>query len=558
MSVLRLPRLIFSGKFQADPSTVNNDPAHFDSLNFKPEYQLPETQTAPNGWWNPKGTGNWQFSQCVVTRVVYRDGTTCDDPQVDPIVGTSILSNPAGTSARIVDLDSQNQLVSSIWGLTVVAGQPGAFGFSGRFAVAAFQDLGTRATAAGAGDFPAGAGWQSVLSPVQWIGAAQSRYLTELAEGGPPSTLSMKFNVDGYNMTSSSTEFTFGRVVGAIAPYLEGEPRRFVAARALDPVAGGSLANSAYAEIVDHRLTIDLGNSLPTVAPGGVLVDLGALDLAIVTGAGPKIIGPIPYLSAGFYEKSAGIVSFTLTDDQLQAAQSNPLAIVSHGSNLAQLREASDGIWVRADDTVFRLNPGDPATTEFRATRFGKPAAGVTIRLGFDPTLLLQQQNQGPIPGPAVVGQPTSALSFSSSITTGPDGSATLTITASDPGNPRQYIDGQVYVLTYGPGAAPPAVGQVQEPSRLLHLLVWSSYTPPATPTWTHDVQPILIQYANLYPVMKDYVDLSSFDDVSSKAILIKQVFSLGPDRPEYMPVTRDLSAKKSAMIIQWCDNPVE
>jgi hypothetical protein len=31
MSYLGLPRLTFAGQFQADPSTVNNDPEHFDS-----------------------------------------------------------------------------------------------------------------------------------------------------------------------------------------------------------------------------------------------------------------------------------------------------------------------------------------------------------------------------------------------------------------------------------------------------------------------------------------------------------------------------------------------
>ncbi len=31
MSYLGYPRLHFSGRFQADPSTVNNDPAHFDA-----------------------------------------------------------------------------------------------------------------------------------------------------------------------------------------------------------------------------------------------------------------------------------------------------------------------------------------------------------------------------------------------------------------------------------------------------------------------------------------------------------------------------------------------
>ena len=39
MSYLGLPRLTFAGQFQADPSTVNNDPEHFDPSRFKGRYQ---------------------------------------------------------------------------------------------------------------------------------------------------------------------------------------------------------------------------------------------------------------------------------------------------------------------------------------------------------------------------------------------------------------------------------------------------------------------------------------------------------------------------------------
>jgi hypothetical protein len=31
---------VFSGQFQADVSIVNNDPAHFDTAHFQPNYDL--------------------------------------------------------------------------------------------------------------------------------------------------------------------------------------------------------------------------------------------------------------------------------------------------------------------------------------------------------------------------------------------------------------------------------------------------------------------------------------------------------------------------------------
>lgn len=39
MSYLNFPRLTFSGQFQADVSTVNNDTRHFDNDTFNSDFQ---------------------------------------------------------------------------------------------------------------------------------------------------------------------------------------------------------------------------------------------------------------------------------------------------------------------------------------------------------------------------------------------------------------------------------------------------------------------------------------------------------------------------------------
>jgi len=41
MSYLNPLRLHFAGRFQANPSTVNNDPQHFDNATFTANDQLP-------------------------------------------------------------------------------------------------------------------------------------------------------------------------------------------------------------------------------------------------------------------------------------------------------------------------------------------------------------------------------------------------------------------------------------------------------------------------------------------------------------------------------------
>jgi hypothetical protein len=557
MSYLQWPRLVFSGQFQADVSTVNNDPEHFDSSKFQPNYQQPG-QT--NGWWNPTGTGAWRLKGCTVQQVTYRDGSICDDPAQDSIVGAPVNDDESGVEAKLVDLDSEQQMVSQIWGLKIILGASGGpIGFSSDFEVTAFSDLFARFPA-GQPDSFFGAMFQSILELTEWRGAGSSRFLQELSQGAPPTRLSIKFNVDGFNDDSTSSGFTFGRVVGSIGPYDAAEPKHFVAGRALAPV-GSSVLNTAYATIVDNILAIDLGNSLTTTAPGGPLADQGELRLVILKANGPLLrVGDIPYSESQWYQKTAGIITFPLTAEQLSQAMTSPLAVVggAAGAGPPLLAEADDGIWIRADTYVFRLNPGDHATTTFFATTFGKRTPGLKISLGYDATIMAGQTTQGPIPGPSVVGEPHSALSFPATSTTGSDGSVSVTLQASDPGKPRGYIDGQVYGVTYGPGPTAPAVASVTNPSLILSALVWSGDSAPGQPTWIKDVLPIFVQYSNLYPVMKPFVDLSDFDDVVAKRMLVKQVFSLPASDPFYMPVTRDLSRAKQAMILAWLDNPLK
>src|SRR5262250_2393962 len=101
MSYLFPPRLTFSGQFQADVSTVNNDPEHFDSRNFQPNYDLAQNANSMNGWWNPRGTGAWRFFGCKVQQVFYRDGTLTDDPNFDPIIGAAINGSDVRVEGKL-------------------------------------------------------------------------------------------------------------------------------------------------------------------------------------------------------------------------------------------------------------------------------------------------------------------------------------------------------------------------------------------------------------------------------------------------------------------------
>ena len=71
------------------------------------------------------------------------------------------------------------------------------------------------------------------------------------------------------------------------------------------------------------------------------------------------------------------------------------------------------------------------------------------------------------------------------------------------------------------------------------------------------DIQPILTQYGNLYPIMsKHLVDLGNYASVVRHLNILRLAFSLPISDPNHMPVMRDLSDVKRAMILQWMDSP--
>ncbi len=557
MSYLDRPRLVFSGIFGADPSTVNNDPLNYDPA-----------RTEKDPGWNPGGTGQWTFIGCTVTAALGAGGAAAAD---DPILGAQVVGNPKGSPAKLVDLDSEQQMVSQIWGFDVqLVSASGSTLVTGHFQVAAFTDIWFRAVDAGSGgDAPMGACYQSVLTPLVWGDVAASPFLRELRAAGTEG-LSIKFNLDGINMQSGTPTFTQGRVVGTIGPARAGEPAHFVAGRLLRSAPGtaadpqpvvlqgtppGSPVFFAPATVEEKRalLQVDLGNSLSTTTPGGPLNPaLGDLQLAVLAKP-PVLLGPVAYQGADWYTTTAGIVELQLSPEQLAAAKKAPLALVqigAAGEPAVLLRENPQGACVRAETFVFRLNPGESAAVELSATTFGRPAAGQVLSLRLAPEYVNQIQSP-PNPPSIPIGQPASALSFPESVTTDASGRAAFTLTAADPGNPRRFIDGQVYGIVYLWGNAE-APDYWHDPTSFLSVLVFDSMPLIQHPTWK-DVQPILAQYAALYPFMtNNVVDLGRYEAVKQHLASIKRVLSLPKEDPGYMQVTRDMSRDRLALLLEW------
>src|SRR5205823_4594017 len=151
-------------------------------------------------------------------------------------------------------------------------------------------------------------------------------------------------------------------------------------------------------------------------------------------------------------------------------------------------------------------------STTLYATRFGAPAAGQQIDLTADNSVMEGQVKQGVGQGPPV-GVPAGVLGFPKSVTIGDDGAADVTLEGSDPGNPRAYIDGQVYGVRmdwHGVDLS----AYTPDTMNTLSALVWGAYQPNPELTWMDDIRPILQQYADLYPVMRRVLDLDDYHSV--------------------------------------------
>ncbi len=568
MSYLDPVRLHFAGRFQASPSTVNNDPVHFDTAHFdEKKYQARQSAEDPGGWWNPGGDGAWRLLGCRVTSAWKSDGTAAAAD--DPVLQCLIADSDRKTTAKIVNLDSEQQLVSMIWGLEVrICTAEGSTLVHGRFEPAAFMDIWNRAVAGIPGDIGAGVMYQSVLSELEWGDVGQSLFLSELKEHAQAGLLSIKFNIDGYNLNFTSPDFTRGRIVGTIGPASAGEPRHFVLGRQF--MADQTSQLNHCCAVVDSsagKIALDLGNALPTADPGGKLVNLGALAVGWVVNQPDgtqaiQAIDGIPYTDAGWYERTAGVIALPasrrLSDQELLAVAQNPLAIQltdSSGTVSTAIAEPPQGLFVRADKFVYRLDPGDTAQVELHATRYGQPYKGAAVLSSFDPSGL---QPSSQIGTPPPVAEPTTAVDFPARVVTDETGRAVLPIRVSDPGNPRGYIDGQVYgVRPALEETLPPAVGYPFNPFHFISLLVFDSFVPVEPPTWHGAIEPILKQAANLYPVMRRILDLGDYESVVANKRLLELAFSLDVTDPNSMPVTRDLSMAKRRVLLRWlADDP--
>ena len=533
-SYLDLPRIHFAGQFTTGPSTINNTSSNYNLANRNP--------AAPG--WNPDGNAYFKLSDCIVQSVI-DDGT--GDGSTDTLVGQGVASTDnwgdGGVPAKIVDLDPQQQFVSMLYGLQLQIGD-GDNSVTADFEPVWFQDyLGVSAA------------YQSVLVRPSWGSNITSHVLQSLQKHSPE-LLSIKFVVDQPFQEPPNSRppasRCLARIVGTIGPGEADGPINFVEGRLLRPVGTQVQGlNFGPAIVRDRRLTIDLLNAIPWVrhpppAPPTPPA-LGTLEVSFRASKGPTVsLGTVDY-SDSARQTRALIQDFDLSglsDADYNDLLNAPITVGSPGTPAFQ--EDASGLYVDATPYVFRMEAKTQAKIQLWAGRFGAAQEGVEILIA-DATNRLPGRPPPPV---GVVGAGGTLLSFTpGSVLTDSNGGATVTIEGGNPGDARGFIDGQVYALSFRPNPA------IAHPDRetFLSILVHDEFN--VAPTW-ENIQPIMEQYARLYPFMS-FVPLTDPAAIRDGGWIPKllQVFSCPIEDPRYMPVVRDLSKAKQEAIVAWLNN---
>ena len=603
MSYLNNVRLVFTGRFQADVSTVNNDVRHYDNATFDSVFQDFQAGPQLNGWWNPTGSGAFRLLGCRVVAAHYGDGGATQAASDDPVIGVRVMGADDRSSGKIVDIDPQWQLASALWGLRLrLADDSGRALVTGGYRPHSFRDLwfgrmlGPNGQPAG-GDDAASAVFQSVLEDLEWAdNLRDSRCVAEMQEAAAATgALSIRMTTFAFNARNPQAPgFTLGTVSGVIGPHLPGDPESFILGRRFVPANGsvswnGCSYGSAQVDRAAGRLFVDLGNAIQLltpnsdaskgpVVPAGALNDIGRLWVGVLkqpdtpeftaaTRDNFMPIAEIDYRPANWITQTSGIAAATLDDAQLALIGDHPLALaaltdLNAGTGMngeygqIAIRETTGGLFVEAEPIVHRIDAPGRSEATIRAARYGAPLADTEITIAQLGRMPGQGGGQGsgphtpqaPIPD---IGVPETALAVPASVTTGPDGAASLAFEASDPGNVRQYIDGQLYLVDF---RLPGQGNQVRSAFDYIVLHVREAWPAPASPAWD-DVAPILQQYGNLYPIMsRQLINLADQDAVRRHAALLRLAFSRPIDDPNHMPVTRDLSQSKRDAILAYLD----
>ena len=457
----------------------------------------------------------------------------------------------------------------------------------------------------------------SKLRNVQWADPLASEAMRQLRDtskryGGQ---LAMSITLYDFSYNPNAGNFSYGRVSGTIGIARRDEPRFFEGDRLLSfeyvdqphltwP-ENDSCSNERYAQwrpfwayrapfkVHKYRrvLTVDFSSSFARNLHGGVR-DIGDLFLGVLRSPDGRhfcvdLIDAIDYHGDRCQSASSCVVDYPLDKDQLKLVHSHQLVVVKPRQQLTSTittfplciapvlsilsrkwsRHSYDMVVMMMEQRyyvrpynhyTFFMEKDDIALVDFLVTSLGKPVRGKTVQL--------KSAN------PWVT--PSNGVTFNREATTTSNGHANFVFFANSIGYPRRDLDldGQVYQFVYHVKGEPllchdevkiargtEAVEATCTDAVTLKIFSDIHYDSGDHPfTWNDHVEPVLSQYARLYPQMKRVVDLGRYDDVTKPQIIHLLNFTLLLDinHPNHMPVSRDLSATKRKMILEWLARP--
>ncbi|WP_296700658.1 hypothetical protein [Algoriphagus sp.] len=591
MSYLSYPRINFYGRFFTDPSTVNNDPTHYEVAN-----------TVPSPWQNPKGLHKFQLQDCSVVSAIGKDGEV-----QDPIVGLPFVTTDQPSAAKIADIDVYQQGVPTIYGMEVSIPISDGVSLTGLIDAAVLNQLWWVAVLATrswedadyqmdsfGGDMNACGVYQSIIRvPVaNWPKDEVSPILANLKsrtlEENGNYLVSIRFVVDGYRNVPEDKNYQTGRITGSLGPVFANEPLyspgvRMLTGRAQDKSDPWNwpMFNTCPFTVDQERklLILDLANGICRKTAGGAPVDLGNLTAWIKPQNAPAIsLGNVDY-SEFCFNSYSHIVQVPITDDQITALDSSGLSLEMSRTDIGPAEIFSENISqlnieVQVRPVRITGTPGNIATTRVYVSKFSKPLVG--IKLGVDIVSVHGNTPGATVPPTNPGNTPQAFGAIEASITeTDSLGFATVSIAVlKNPGYRTPQLDGQLYFINLydSEGIAPVSTNQ----SAMISCLVWSDYKVNENPTWP-EIQEIFAGYVKLFPGMTEKINLIDFKsfEVFAKNPPWKHMYGENtPPYPlginsgaigfflsrdfndtRYMPVTRDMSPEKTMTVLHFIKN---
>jgi len=602
MSYLNAPRLHMSGQFFTDPSTVNNDPSHYEV-----------DCTKPSPWQEPNGEHRFILKECYITSALDNNGIV----NSDEIIGAAVDSNLNGYPARIVDLDVYQQGVSTVFGMSVTLTLPDNTAITGVMDRAVLNSCWFNAVLptrgwdedygqdSFGGDMNACGVFHTIITfdAKNWPENTSSAVLNLLRgatlQQDGKIIVSFKFVVDGYENVPQNANYRHGRFIGTIGTFAATEPKycpsgRWLTARDLndkkDPWYYPSFYSAPF--IVDKTrkvLVIDLGNSICRASAGGPPVDLGTITAVLCGATGyEETLGQVPY-SEFAYNNNAMVLEVPLTDKQVTEFDTCTLKLVMSRTDLGNqviFKENEGALNYAAETRVIRVQgtPGAKFSSRVYVTQCGAPLANKQLYLfienvhGYTPGATVPPTKPGNTP------QGDGALVGIISATD-ENGFATIEWTITkDPGRRTPQLDGQLYYgIIYDDPAMKPVVEAGKDPywkpfvqEQSVSVLVWSESPVNTNPTW-EEIQTMMVPYMKLYPSMRKQLDLTDQHSFTIYALnppfgafnnpdhlvgplgiskgAIAYYMSLGIDHPHYMPITRDLSPNRAMTLMYYIYN---